>query len=169
MPKAISLINGRLPGNLNPRTLIFKIQDGLDLPISGGWGYSKEDAVVINKRDPSVNPRRSFKCVSVERQFVLLRLQLELITALPHSETYADIKWKLIRQSVQVDGQKTYDHLQCEAFALRYVDWLALKAEWEGPNGFGSEGFDEEAHFKTRKSLTVRFERKYWFEITSFF
>ena len=46
---------------------------------------------------------------------------------------------------------------------------LALKGEWEGPNGYGSNGFDEEAHLKKRKDLTVRFQREYWFEITSFF
>lgn len=158
----------RLPANRDPRTLIFKIFEE-ELPIRGGWGYSKEDAVVIDKHDPSVNPRLPFHGVGIERQFVLNRLQLELITALPQEESYADIKWELIRQSVHQDGGRTFDCLRCEAFALRYLDWLALKDEWEGPNGYGSKGFDEETHFKKRRDLTFRFECEYWFEITSFF
>jgi hypothetical protein len=43
-----------------------------------------------------------------------------------------------------------------------------LKMEWEGPEGIASENFNIDEHVKKRETLTLHFERDYWFEISSF-
>jgi hypothetical protein len=40
---------------LSPREASDKYP-GPDLPIHGGWGYTKEDACIIDKNDPIVDP-----------------------------------------------------------------------------------------------------------------
>ena len=39
----------------------------------------------------------------------------------------------------------------------------------EGPEGYGSPGFDEDAHLKKHESLMIRYVTEYWFDITSFY
>ena len=164
-----TLAEFRLLARLIPRKVICDTFDSLDLPISGGWGYSMSDAVVIDRDDKSVNPNLPFHGVGVERQFVLHRLYLELITARSTETSYAGISWKLTRQYLHQDSGKTYDRLDCKATALPYLDWLELKNEWEGPNGYGSDGFDEQKHLQHRETKTVNFPFEVWFDISSFY
>ena len=39
-------------------------------------------------------------------------------------------------------------------------DWEELKAEWEGPNGYGSDAFDLEGHLSKRADRTIHLQRK---------
>ena len=43
---------------------------GGELPIHGGWGYSREDAVVVDKDDPVVSKGIPFDGVGIEYIFV---------------------------------------------------------------------------------------------------
>ena len=156
---------------LMPRAVLAKHfpRDCAELPIRGGWGFTKEDAVVIDKNDPIVNPAMPFDGVGIEYLFVEKRIYEELIINLPAGEKFSGITWDLITQGVVADGDRKFDHLEFEIRAFRDQDWEDLKAEWEGPNGCTSPNFDEEAHTKKRDSLQVCLRREYWFDITSFF
>ena len=41
--------------DLSPREAMDK-SPGPDLPIRGGWGYNREDACIIDKNDPIIDP-----------------------------------------------------------------------------------------------------------------
>ena len=140
------------------------------LPIRGGWGYSKEDAVVIDTLHPAAANFRPFNGVEIEHLFIQLRLWEELIGIRPPGRQHSGCKFKLIKQSL-VDGAngKMYDFMECDITALPLDDWETLKAEWEGPNGFRSPDFDEADHMRRREAATVRYAGEYWFEISSFF
>lgn len=140
----------------------------VDLPIEGGWGYDIDDAVVINKSHPSVNPGLPFHGVSVERTFVLHRLYIELISLRPQDDDYSGISWELVSQRLIHRNGRSYDQLLCDASALHTRDFETLKAIWTGPNGHGSPGFDEESHLRMHKQKLVHFECEYWFDVTSF-
>jgi hypothetical protein len=139
------------------------------LPIRGGWGYTKADACIIDKDDPSVDRDLPFYGVGVEYAFVGKRIYEELIIRRPPTEWFSGIQWQLISQALVVDEDRSYDRLRFAVTAIPEPDWIALKAEWEGPNGHGSPNFDEEAHQRKREACTVHMEREYWFDITSFF
>ena len=63
----------------SPRLYIQNQVDELVLPISGGWGYSVDDCVVIDKNDSSVDTSAPFKGVPIEYQFIEKRIYAELI------------------------------------------------------------------------------------------
>lgn len=131
------------------------------LPIRGGWGYSKEDAVIIDGG-------RS-EGLGIEKVFVEKRIYEELIVCRDMRERYSGISWNIMLQSLQNHGGRPFDVLRVEVTALPDKDWQELKAEWDGPNGSASPDFDVEAHRNKRQSRTVRYETDYWFDITSFF
>jgi hypothetical protein len=140
-----------------------------ELPISGGWGYSMEDACVIDKHDPVVDPGAPFDGVGVERVFVEKRIYEEMIIFRPEGHQFSGISWELQEQRTVHEGGRDYDHLVFEVKALRDADWEELKAEWEGPDGFMNPDFDREAHMRKKEEKTLTFTREYWFDITSFF
>lgn len=155
----------------SPRELLdahFKSLGG-ELPIRGGWGYTKSDACIIDKNDPTVDPALPFDGVSLEYIFVEKRIYEEMIIFRPRGEKFSGIKWKLQKQELLSEGEKYFDRLVFEITAFPDRDWYELKAEWEGPKGYGHPDFDLEAHEKKRQERMVRFTREFWFDITSFY
>lgn len=140
------------------------------LPIRGGWGYSKEDAVVIDTTHPAAANFQPFNGIEVERIFIQLRLWEELIGTRPVGQQHSACNFELKKQSL-VTGEfgKIYDVMLCDITALPDAVWEALKAEWEGPSGFSSPYFDEEDHLRRKEDATVHYVGEYWFEISSYF
>ncbi len=63
-----------IPSSQSPREVIQadypNLNGGRGLPIRGGWGYTKKDACIISRNDPSVHPEISIAYSSIEREFV---------------------------------------------------------------------------------------------------
>ena len=155
----------------SPREILaadFKSLGG-ELPIRGGWGYSLEDAVVIDKNDPVVPSGMPFDGVEIEYVFVEKRIYEELIIFRPPEERFAGIKWNLLKQRLTHRNGRSYDVLSCEVTAFPVRDWEELKAEWHGQSGYGSPGFDIDAHFSKRDAKAIRYITGYCFDTTSFF
>ena len=132
-------------------------------PISGGWGYTKEDACVIEKDDPLINPQMPFDGVSVEYVFVEKRIYEEMIIFRPKGYAYSGIEWRLLSQSLIHDRGRVYDHLEFEITAFEDADWASLRAE------YSRLGSATEEHLQRRQSLMKTFRRDFWFDITSFY
>ena len=154
-----------------PRQIIFEDYKSLDgeLPITGGWGYTKDDAVIIDKNDPVVPEGLPFDGVSIEYVFVEKRIYEELIIFRLLGEPYAGISWDQIEQSLESHDGRHYDVLIYEVTAFSESDWNELKDEWENNNYFkdSPEGF--QAHEEKRVSKIIKYTTEYWFDITSFF
>ena len=140
-----------------------------EIPIKGGWGYTLDDAVIIDKSDPVVPKGIPFDGVGIEYIFVEKRIYEELIIFRPLNDRYSGIRWKLLSQYLNSFNGRSYDVLKFEITALKDKDWAELKAEWKGPNGNGSPGFDTKAHIEKRDSKIIRYVGKYYFDITSFY
>lgn len=140
-----------------------------EIPVSGGWGYTVEDAVVFDKNDPLIPKDHPFDFYSLEYVFVEKRIYEELIVLRSDADRYSGIKWKLLSQTLRMIADRKYDVLKFEVTAFRDRDWEELKAEWEGPNGHESKGFDIAAHMRKRESLMTCYTTEYWFDITDFF
>jgi len=142
---------------------------GGELPIRGGWGYSREDAVVIDKDDPVVSKGIPFDGVGIEYIFVEKRIYEELIIFQPKGSGYSGIEWNLLEQRLISYEDRSYDVLSFEVTAIPAADWEALKAEWESNNGFQASESELKAHEEKRSEKTIRYTTEYWFDITSFY
>lgn len=155
----------------SPREILaddYKALNGL-LPISGGWGYTRDDACIIDEDDPIVPKGIPFNGIAVEYSFVEKRIWEEMIIFRRPEDQYAGIKWKLLRQHLSHVNGRAYDMLEFEITALPQTVWEALKAEWEGPDGFINPDFDQEAHDRKHEKNKFTIVREFWFDITSFF
>jgi len=155
----------------SPREVLgacFKSLNG-GLPIHGGWGYTQNDACIIDKNDQLVNNEMPFDGVAVEYAFVEKRIYIEMIILRPDGEKFSGIEWKLLSQNVISQSDRSFDRMVFEITAFKDDDWDALKMEYEGVHGYGHPDFDLELHNKKRYEKAISLTREFWFDITSFY
>ncbi|MCL4556536.1 MAG: hypothetical protein M1572_06590 [Gammaproteobacteria bacterium] len=155
----------------SPRIVLaqmFKSLNG-ELPIHGGWGYSQQDACIIDQDDPAASNQLVFDGLAIENVFVEKRIYLEFIVARPENQKFSGIEWKKKFQQLIQDDDRYYDHLTYHVSAFSDADFAELKAEFEGPEGISHPNFDMAAHELKRREKMQHFEREYWFDITSFY
>ena len=126
-------------------------------PISGGWGYSMEDAVKIELDKQCL-------AVSFEYMFVKYRCYEECIIFKRGNEKFEKIEFKTLRQSLMFgpDG-KPYDHLLVEVKAMKKGDFLALREDLENHKN----GFVE--YLKKMEQKRFTFVTECYFDISRFF
>lgn len=153
----------------SPREVIHHIYTYIDeLPISGGWGHTKEEAVVINMNDPIVDRRVPFNGIDIEYIFAKHRTYMELITIRDENNRFSGIEFETIKQEMQHgENGKKYDRLVQKISALQNQDYDELKKTWE--SNLDNVNFDREAHWERDKKLRIHIEREFWFEISSFY
>jgi hypothetical protein len=157
--------------NESPRKILaadFKSLRG-ELPIRGGWGYTREDACIIDKNDPVVDPSLPFDGVGLEYLFVEKRIYEEMIIARREGDEFSGIEWTLQEQNLIDDAGRKYERLLFDITAFHHNDWEELKSEFEGAQGCDHPDFDLEAHKKKRQNKMMRFTKEFWFDITSFY
>ena len=152
--------------DFTPRRLL-REHLNIDLPISGGWGYGKSDAVIINKNDPSVNPDIPFDGVSIEYVYVEKRLEEELVNLPEDGDGFVIIKSSLIEQQLHQDDKRQFDMLRFEVIALPE----GVVAEWKiiMEQNQGNPEFDHDSHLNGLARMRQVFEYDFWFDITSFY
>jgi len=138
------------------------------LPISGGWGHTMEECVIINKNDSSVD-QKTFNGLEIENAFVEQRIYAELISGRPLEERFRDIKWKQKEQSLLTENGKAFDNLHYSISCLKVKDWNYLNKIFLEHNEFNDNPKGLEKYLKDREDLTYCFDTYYWFDITSFF
>lgn len=142
-------------------------RDCANLPISGGWGYSKADAIVFVRKAFPVPAVADF--VSAEYHIAQKIIYEELIIFRPKDYCFSGIDLKRNSQRLIEDGGRRYDILDFEISCWSDWHWEQLKQEWED-NDFGMRpGFDREAHAAKRNASQVRYGRQLWFDITEVF
>ena len=152
-----------------PRELVEKFPNVDFIPISGSWGYNKDDSVVIEKNDKMNSKIIPFDGYSIENIFIEKRIYLELITLRAPEVSFHHIKWKLLEQKLVNTDNKYFDHFKY--FVTGYIDdeWKSLKKESDDNNGFINNPEGLKKHELKREELIHGYETNYWFEITSFY
>lgn len=131
-------------------------------PISGGWGYSQENAVVLELDN-------EFSGVMFEQKFVEYRTYEELIVFRPKAERYAGIRIKKGLQALSHANGKSYDMVEYEVTAYRESDYEMLKADWEKHNAYEGDEEGRARHLALADSLRISYNTVGWFDITRFF
>jgi hypothetical protein len=132
----------------------------LDLPVEGGWGYNREDSIIVKKPTGPI----PFDLVGLEYVIVEKRIYEELIIFRGKGNGFADIKWDLIKQNIITDNKRRLDHLIFKVSAHKESDFESLKQEFG--KGFGTPGFDLAAHTKKHRHLQWSYETEFWFDIS---
>ncbi len=132
-------------------------------PISGGWGYSMSDAVVVELDNEADG-------VSFEYTFVEFRTYEELIIWRSKKDALCNIRLNLIMQT-QLDGKdgKHYDILKMKVGAFTHPDYQFLKNDYDLHNGYADDAEGYAAHYKMYEAKRIYFEVECWFDITRFF
>lgn len=151
------------------RNLIFDHFKSLsrELPIKGGWGYTKEDAIIIDKNDHTVDSKVPFDGVGLEYIIAEKRIYEELIIQRPEDDRFSGIRWNLLSQDCIHEGDRIYDNLVFKVTAHREKDFEELKNIWE--SNLTNPKFETEEHLKKHEELLCHYESEYWFDITSFY
>lgn len=124
----------------------------------------------LDKNDPLVDQALPFDGVGMEYVFVEKRIYEEMIIFRPDGEKFSGIRWNLQEQSLLQEAGRFFDRLIFEITAFRDSDWEELKAEFEGPQGYGTPRFNAEAHEKKPSSIKseggIGFEKRFSFLLT---
>ena len=151
----------------SPRQIIFE-DFKIDLPISGGWGYDMETACVIDKNDSTVIKGIPFDGVGVEYVFVEKRIYEEMIIFRAANEKYAGIRWNQLLQQTQSFNSKYYDVLKYSVEGFEHSVWEELVTRFQEIQKTDKPELMAELD-TYRESKVYRFEREFYFDITSFY
>lgn len=129
-------------------------------PISGGWGYTMEDACVI---EPSLHTCETpFDFYTWENVIVEKRIFLECITTRAEGDEYNKLKWERDSQGLHSANGRSYDHLTYKVSGIPEVAWIEFQKEAEKASRAGSsiDALIKEVELKRHYFFT-----EYWFDI----
>ena len=139
-----------------------------NIPILGGWGYTQDDCVIINKNDSSVNQSMPFFGVALEYLFVEKRIYEELIIFREPGHQFHGISWEMVEQNLISNDVRSYDHLHFLVKGYTDKDWEHINKIYEDNNKFKGDYLGHQNHLKENEELLCCYETDYWFDITSF-
>jgi hypothetical protein len=134
----------------------------INLPISGGWGYSFDTACVIDKNNSEDN-----NLFEVEQIFVEKRIYEEMIIFRDINEKYFGIRWELESQKLIKQNDKKYDYLVFSVIAFTEAIWQELTNRFEAIEHKENSALLNDLDVY-RESKSLKFKREYYFDISSF-
>jgi hypothetical protein len=133
-----------------------------ELPIRGGWGYTRDDAIIIDKYDPISDTQ-------IEILVTDKRTHAELVSSRPENDRYTLLHWNLLDQRLIHHKNRSYDRLTWDITVIPKNDYLELVEEAKGPNGVAAPDLNKNTHHRKLNSKSFIYSAEYWFDITSFF
>lgn len=156
----INMIPPELPFEPNASPKEIFLQDfKIDLPISGHWGYSEENAIIIND---GVTKDEYFSSFPI---FIEKRIYEELIVFRGGWDKFSFINWEMLSQQLIKNDTNHYDYFVYNVTALRDAAADFLQQEFEAANSYSDDPEGLENHKAKRNSLTVSYEGHYWFKL----
>ena len=129
----------------------------MDLSVSGGWGYTQDEATIIHYLN-------GIPLTQLEHTFASMRAYGEMNMALPENQRYGSINVNETHRETLRTNDKIYEKITYEISAMKEDIYAALIDEYK--EGYGKVGFDMEEHFRRRKESTLKREVIHWFDIT---
>ena len=147
----------QLQNNTNIRELIHTTFD-VDLPLSGGWGYTKASAMVIEALPEGMS------LVQLEHMLASIRAHLEMNITQEQTDRYAGINVNETAREQSRDNRDVFDKVTYKTTAIQETLYNAFIKEYK--EGYGKEEFDLSAHFKKREKSTLTRNTTHYFQIS---
>ena len=129
-----------------------------DYPISGGWGYTQDDACVIkmkgkmSDRSLLLSERDGY---TVENLFIERRIYEEIISyPAPDTPDLHGLRWKVEKQSLHTIGNRNFDEITVTVSGYLFEDFKSLRTDWKAQ--------------MMANSRQIYYSTTYWFDVTSF-
>ncbi len=129
-----------------------------DLALSGAWGYTKELATVIDANHNNIPLHQ------LEHTITSMRAYLEMNLTQEKEERYGSINVNEISREQRKEDGYIYDTIIYEITAMKEETYAAFINEYK--EGYGTDGFDMNKHFKRRKDHTLTRLVTHWFEVS---
>jgi len=130
-----------------------------DLPITGSWGYSQEQATVINALPEGMTRPQ------LEHMLTSIRAHLEMNITLEEDKRYGGINANERTREVISTDTALFDKVTYEITGIKEDLFNAFSKAYK--EGYGKEDFDLNAHFKRRKEATLTREVVHYFEVSA--
>jgi len=127
-----------------------------ELPVSGAWGYSQEEATVL-EANPNALPLSQ-----IEHMLASMRAYLEMNMTLKEHERYGSINLNELSREAVKENDRVFDKVSYEISAMKETVYAAFINEYK--EGYKKEGFDLEDHFNRRKKETLTRVVIHWFD-----
>lgn len=146
-----------------PRQILEEDFPRHEWPISGGWGYTEKDAVVLEIDNEGDG-------VNLEYKFLQYRTFEECIIFRPKGRQLAGLRFETLRQSL-VGGEngKLYDCVSQRVQAFMESDFDFLKRDWETHDAYKGDIEGRMKHLALAASKRISFEITGWFDISLFY
>ena len=146
-----------------PRQILEEDFPRHEWPISGGWGYTEKDAVVLEIDNEGDG-------VNLEYKFLQYRTFEECIIFRPKGRQLAGLRFETLRQSL-VGGEngKLYDCVTQRVQAFMESDFDFLKRDWEMHDAYKGDIEGRMKHLALAASKRISFEITGWFDISHFY
>ena len=146
-----------------PRQILEEDFPRHEWPISGGWGYTEKDAVVLEIDNEGDG-------VNLEYKFLQYRTFEECIIFWPKGRQLAGLRFETLRQSL-VGGEngKLYDCVTQRVQAFMESDFDFLKRDWETHDAYKGDIEGRMKHLALAASKRISFEITGWFDISHFY
>jgi len=138
----------------DPIAQIIKSAFDMETELSGGWGYTQEDATVIHSTNDI--PLEQF-----QHTLATMRAYIEMNMTLPAERRYGSINPSEVQREVlTVDGE-SYEKVTYLVSGMREDLYAAFINEYK--KGYGTPDFDMSDHFERRKEATLTRQVEHWF------
>ena len=134
----------------DPIREVIKQAFDMALPVEGGWGYTKKEALILH---PHTMPTQQ-----LQHTLASMRTHLEMSMTRPEGERYGGIN--LTEEHREADA--AYQKVTYRVTAMLESDYTAFIAAYKA--GYGTDDFDMEAHFHARKEATYKQNIAVWFQ-----
>jgi len=126
---------------------------GVELNISGGWGYNSKNAVIVQKLNI---PKEQFIHI-----FATIRATIEMNLNSKDGHRYSGINATQQDSKIIIKDNKTYEKVNFKITAMDTNIYNEFIKEYK--DGYGQNSFDLFNHFKRRKENTLIRNVDYWF------
>ncbi len=140
----------------DPIAEVIKEAFDMDLEVSGGWGYTQENAIILLAKTAQLT--------QLQHTLASMRTHLEMSLTQPEHNRYGGINLnELSRITTDDPRHEAVTYRVTALLASDYADFINAYKE-----GYGTESFDMEAHFLARKEATLTRDITVWFTGTTF-
>jgi len=126
----------------------------MEVDLTGGWGYTAEDATYIHSTN-------GLPVDQFEHTLATMRAYIEMNMTREASERYGSINPTETKREVITIEDKTYHKVYYKITAMQEDLYASFINEYK--SGYGTADFDMSDHFRRRKEATLERHVEHWF------